>query len=619
MGLRPAEAIWFELLVPRADLTRALAALAQTGQVELQTDGQPDQVFELPGLSAAVAEFHELERRYGPWWPEGRIPSLTEALEPVAAMQSALQALQQWAAAVDPLIEQAEQVDIEAQELAELADLMAGDLPPLPDFALLAAAGPMLSARLYRLPERLPEEPGAEIWPASMLSVALQGRGGQEYLLTVGPAEVLSRLDERMLAVKARRLAIPAWLPMQPAAASQAIAERLATAQSRGRALRAAIDDLSMRHGLDSALGVMALMQWFAGHAPALPVTEHFVLISGWCSQPDGRCLDEVLNETRVEHVLRLRPAPRGLARPIILHNPRWVRPFELFPKLLGTPGANEVDPSRILAVVTPVMFGFMFGDVGQGAVLLALGLWLRRRAAVFGLLVPFGAMAMLFGVLFGSVFANEHLIAPLWLHPLDQPAIIMGIALAFGVGVIALGLAFDGLRALWGHSGLHWLLTRAGLVLAYFGILAAFLHPEWLHLVWLGCVWFLVGSAVVAEHGRLAAMPRALGELIEGLLQLLVNTISFVRVGAFALAHAGLSAAVFGLAEAAGWGVAGLIVIILGNALVIALEGLIVGIQTTRLMLFEFFIRFLSAEGRPFKPLTGPGTVFRSSGRGST
>lgn len=101
----------------------------------------------------------------------------------------------------------------------------------------------------------------------------------------------------------------------------------------------------------------------------------------------------------------------------------------------------------------------------------------------------------------------------------------------------------------------------------------------------------------------------------MERILQLLVNTISFVRVGAFALAHAGLCAAVVGIAEASGpayWPM-----LTLGNIVIVALEGLVVGIQTTRLILFEFFIRFLSAGGRRFEPLPPPtGSSLPSSGR---
>ena len=98
-----------------------------------------------------------------------------------------------------------------------------------------------------------------------------------------------------------------------------------------------------------------------------------------------------------------------------------------------------------------------------------------------------------------------------------------------------------------------------------------------------------------------------AFTELFESIFQILVNTLSFVRVGAFALAHAGLSLAVVGLAEAPASPIGKAVVLVLGNALIIVLEGLVVGIQTTRLVLFEFFIRFMRAEGRPFRPLMPP------------
>ncbi|HET9041759.1 MAG TPA: hypothetical protein VFN70_01340, partial [Burkholderiales bacterium] len=95
--------------------------------------------------------------------------------------------------------------------------------------------------------------------------------------------------------------------------------------------------------------------------------------------------------------------------------------------------------------------------------------------------------------------------------------------------------------------------------------------------------------------------------ELVERGMQILINTLSFARVGAFALAHAGLSSAVVALADAAGGTFGFLVVLALGNVLILALEGLVVSIQTTRLVLFEFFARFFQAEGREFRPLAPP------------
>ena len=96
--------------------------------------------------------------------------------------------------------------------------------------------------------------------------------------------------------------------------------------------------------------------------------------------------------------------------------------------------------------------------------------------------------------------------------------------------------------------------------------------------------------------------------------MQLAVNTLSFARVGAFALAHAGLSQAVVTLAGLTDHAWAAFLVLLLGNLLVIVLEGLVVSVQTTRLILFEFFIRFLKGEGRPFRPLVPPpGWLFQA------
>ena len=89
--------------------------------------------------------------------------------------------------------------------------------------------------------------------------------------------------------------------------------------------------------------------------------------------------------------------------------------------------------------------------------------------------------------------------------------------------------------------------------------------------------------------------------------MQILINTLSFARVGAFALAHAGLASAVVALAQASNNALVGAIVLVLGNGLILIVEGLVVSIQTTRLVLFEFFTRFFRPEGREFRPLAAP------------
>jgi V/A-type H+-transporting ATPase subunit I len=122
-----------------------------------------------------------------------------------------------------------------------------------------------------------------------------------------------------------------------------------------------------------------------------------------------------------------------------------------------------------------------------------------------------------------------------------------------------------------------------------------------------LGAAWYLIG-AFLSER-TLAATLSAIGHMLEGGMQILVNTLSFARVGAFALAHASLSAAVVTMADSAPWW-AGSVILLLGNVLIILLEGLVVSIQTTRLILFEFFTRFLHGQGRVFRPLQPPPAI---------
>jgi V/A-type H+-transporting ATPase subunit I len=288
-----------------------------------------------------------------------------------------------------------------------------------------------------------------------------------------------------------------------------------------------------------------------------------------------------------------------------VLRNPAWARPFEVFGQLMGVPGTREADPSIVLALIAPLMFGYMFGDVVQGLVVAIAGFLLRKRLPALRLLIPGGIMAIAFGFAFGSVFAREDLIEPLWLRPLSEPLTVLGTALGFGVLLILVGLLLNALQFHWRGESVRWLATDAGLLIAYLGIVGTALDARALWALPLGLAWSLAGSALVAGKDRLGALGHAAGEALERMLQLGVNTISFVRVGAFALAHAGLSTAVVGVADASGkayWPV-----LVIGNAAIIALEGLVVGIQTTRLILFEFFIRFLTARGRPFEPLTPP------------
>jgi len=225
-------------------------------------------------------------------------------------------------------------------------------------------------------------------------------------------------------------------------------------------------------------------------------------------------------------------------------------------------------------------------------------------------LLVPGGIAAIAFGVVFGSLFSVEGIVPPLWVQPIDAPLPVLVVPLVGGAFLLPLGLLIGGLEAWWAREFPRWLLAESGLVVVYVGIVLAFVDTGALYLALIGVAWQMFGNAWLERRPlkrRLRAGLLAVLQLVEKTIQILINTLSFVRVGAFALAHAGLSAAAVALAERTGSVVGYAVALIAGNALILVLEALVVSIQTTRLVLFEFFIRFFVAKGRAFRPLAPP------------
>jgi V/A-type H+-transporting ATPase subunit I len=424
------------------------------------------------------------------------------------------------------------------------------------------------------------------------------------FLAAVGLPDEVSELEHQLHAQRARRLELPKDLPPQAADAEVAMRDRLFETRRQIEDAQQALRKLHERHDVADALADALFVRWYVNSVPEISATENFAWISGWTSVEDEDELQAMLADGGIKGLLQLTQAPAGYEAPLLLKNPRWMRPFEMFTEMLGIPAAGEADPTRVIAIATPLMFGYMFGDVGHGAVLLIAGLMLQRRYPVLRLLVYGGAMSILFGFAFGSVFALESIVTPMWVHPIEEPILMLLVPMAGGAVLLLIGMCLDALQSYWQHKGRYWWETGAGLMLCYIALLGSILEPRLLWLALVGAIWFVVGHALVSPGHRLRAGAAAVAEFVEAALQLIVNTVSFVRIGAFALAHAGLSMAVVGLSDATESVVLTAIVLVLGNVLIIGLEGLVVSIQTTRLVLFEFFIRFLHAEGRPFRPL---------------
>lgn len=328
-----------------------------------------------------------------------------------------------------------------------------------------------------------------------------------------------------------------------------------------------------------------------------------YARITGWTS--DAETLAVCLERSRTRAVVHFPQAPEALQPPLILRNPGWIQPFEIFARLVGMPGRFGADPSGLLVFVAPLLFGYMFGDVLQGLALIVIGLALQWRWPMLRLLVAGGIAATAFGFVFGAAGGIHGAVPALWVDPLDEPLPVLLVPIAFGGALLTLGLALTGLEAYWRGRLADWLRRDAGFLVLYVGLLLALLHPSGQALMAMGLGIHLLGG--LWRERRIGTVFASFGELLEKLAQISINTLSFVRVGAFAMAHAGLSSALVSMAAAVDSSAAYVLFLLAGNALIIVIEVLVASVQTTRLVLFEFFTRFFDTTGREFRPLPPP------------
>ncbi len=594
--IRPDPCTWFEILVAQDDAFAALESLAAAGCVEVEW--HPAEAPTAP--EALLKDYAVLVRKYRPYWPAPVAKPGSARRPPHQALAEGVASLRAWAAEADTLIARLQSASARMAEL----DLAAAALREMAesgiDFSALAQAEAGVGASLFALPA----DAEVELPHAAITRSAIVGE--ERLLLAIAAPEVIDALARAIAEANGRSARFPDWLQASATANLRLVAERRAQAQSEADRMRAKISAAVDRHRVAQALGDVACSTWCFDHAGAIHSGEVFARITGWTA--DRARVVGALEQCDGRALATFPRPPHGVRAPLVLRNPWWAQPFELFTRLVGMPGATGTDPSMMLALTVPLMFGYMFGDIGQGLVLALAGWLLRHRLPVLRLLVPGGFAAALFGWVFGSVFCREDVVTAAWLHPIEHPLPVLLVPIVGGALLLTLGLLLGALAAWWEHRIGDWVRDDVPLLLTFGGILCAFVMPAagWIALA--GAVWAVLGA--LSQRATPGSAAAAFGELLERTMQVLINTLSFARVGAFALAHAGLASAVIALADAAAHPVLYGVIFVLGNALILVVEGLVVSIQTTRLVLFEFFTRFFRAEGREFRPLAPPAVL---------
>ncbi|MGZ4307301.1 MAG: V-type ATPase 116kDa subunit family protein [Solirubrobacteraceae bacterium] len=349
-----------------------------------------------------------------------------------------------------------------------------------------------------------------------------------------------------------------------------------------------------------------------------------FGVLVGWVPKDELAALSErlaAIGATTVEL-----PRPGLVEPPTLLRRQGLAGRFGGLVQTYGAARYADIDPTPFAALSFVVMFGMMFGDVGHGLVLTALGLLLRRshspRLRGLRALWPFavfgGLAAACFGLLYGEAFGPTAIVPTLWRRPLDQPVELLTAGVAVGALLLASSYALGVLNrwresglvgALLAPSGIAGLTVFGGIALLGLGVLA---HVPALSLTGAliaggGVVLLLAGF--LAEAGTSgAAVAQALIEVLDAVMRVGANLISFTRLAAFGLMHAALGSVVLSGAHSLWLGgvpgkAAAAILFALGNAAAFSLEALVAGVQAMRLEYYELFSRIFAGEGEPFAP----------------
>lgn len=326
-----------------------------------------------------------------------------------------------------------------------------------------------------------------------------------------------------------------------------------------------------------------------------------------------------------------------ALQCPTELKNNWFARPFELFLGMYGMPAYNDFDPTMFMAVTYCLLFGIMFGDLGQGLVLAAVGFLFEKKNKLFGIIGRIGVTSSIFGFFFGSVFGYEDLLNPIHQSLFGVREKLFDVMATSSTMVLLIGAVAIGAvlilttqsiniwnrfrhheigEAIFSQNGIAGVVFYGGILLAVVSQTlydVSLLNPIFYAVVIaLPLICFLMKEPLCNAVEHRTVKPRegwggyitmSIFELLDVLLTFITNSMSYLRVGGFVLSHAGMMLVVMTLVKMTGG--AGPVVLILGNLFVMGLEGLIVGIQTLRLEYYEMFSRYYNAGGINFKAVT--------------
>ena len=508
---------------------------------------------------------------------------------------------------------------------------------------------------------RLPAENESKLgYYASKCFVFVPFERTEDYVygIYLVPKNASEFADSMMNSFGFERTKLPDYLEDNAENADKKLADMIAAETAQKEAVEKELSDLaeSLKGDFNAVLCKLKYKsECFELRKNAIVLTEKFSF-TGFC--PESKCKNlrsELEKASPYIQCLEIPIEKKGASEsvPVRLKNNWFVRPFEMFVKMYGLPSYSAFDPTTYVAVTYMILFGLMFGDVGQGLVVTLLGLLLTKltKNGLAPIMTRIGLFSMMGGCIYGSVFGIETIIPPIYhreniwngvcslfgglgisRHPesiFDVAVVILLFALAIGIVLILISMIFNMVlkfkankrsEAVFSVNGLCGIVLYASLVT---GLVCQLLYgiPVMNAVYVIGLIvlpalmiFFREPLMNLVDHKK-SEEPFKIGsfiignfiELFEAAISFLSNTMSYLRVGGFVLSHAGFMLVVSqlaGVTSNAPVTAKTVIVYIIGNIVVMGVEGLLVGIQVLRLEFYEIFSRFYDGNGKDFKPV---------------
>lgn len=364
-----------------------------------------------------------------------------------------------------------------------------------------------------------------------------------------------------------------------------------------------------------------------------LAVTKNFVYMSVWIPENETTCMEkyfEVYGDTVILARRDIKDLSSSVIIPTKLRNNILFKPFEELVLMYGIPSYNEIDPTVFFALSYMLLFGAMFGDLGQGLVIFLAGLYISKKNRNYGgILSRIGLSSMIFGFVYDSFFGYENVISKFipgfkYLRPIENINTILITSIGVGIVLLTISYIFSIINKLkrkeieegvFGRTGVAGLVLFSSVLLLAYEMVMKVTHIPIFLLIALTVfsVGMIVGKEPISNlilkqrpiyHENASQYYIESGfDIFETFLSLFSNSVSFIRVGAFALNHVGLFIAFHTMASIIGNLAGNISMFFIGNVMIIFLEGLVVFIQGLRLVYYEMFSKYYTGEGILFEP----------------